>query len=403
MLIVDHEGNIVWYQDARNIAGVASEDTLASGLSIGHPTPGVAGQSTPTVLAILDHRRVVEYSLDGRVLLNLFKGAGDLTDSDLDERYAHHDVLRHPSGTAYSQDTIHVVTAKEITHDASGNPFLDADNRPNPYIDDGIMVFDATNGELLDDWQVSEVLTPFGFCPPGYWSPVDPNLQGCDWAHLNSVSVSEVGDWLLSLRALNRVINVLPPDPTDPTNPTTRFLEWQMYGENADTLSNDAGAGDWTLKEPIDTALLPNSFVGQHHATWTGPSTISLFDNQAGPSTFGMARGIEFDLDFTDLDKTDPDPNNHIPGTAEIVSAFDMGMGCPAVGSSYGLPNWADLPYAAREHKVTTCGERSTFMEFAASGSSPVWTMEVSCDEITGRPNSFLSQIYRGQPMTFDH
>ncbi len=84
--------------------------------------------------------------------LILSQADGDLVDTIGDTRFIHHDVLKKRADPVYGTDAIYVVTAKEVMFGTS--PAI-------PYVDDGIMVFDANNGQLLEDWQLSDILTPF--------------------------------------------------------------------------------------------------------------------------------------------------------------------------------------------------------------------------------------------------
>lgn len=98
-----------------------------------------------------------------------------------------------------------------------------------------------------------------------------------DFFHINSVDKMESGDYLISARYMHAVVCI---------SGKTGEILWQLGGKN-NNFHDLGGALD---------------FSWQHHVTWQGNDTISLFDNHANdvrhnPSLYSSGRIIKLDME----------------------------------------------------------------------------------------------------------
>jgi hypothetical protein len=346
-IVTNADGDIVWYEDPRDITGDATNRITAI-KALEHE-----------VLVTVDDDWLINYHWNGTVRGALSRDAGDFEDSDTIHRYVHHDVTRDGSGNTY------VLTAREYSlSDEDGDCDGDPGTANLTYILDGVFKFNSS-WTLVDQWSLGEVYDP-STCDLGYSWERDywtTRLAGMDWAHLNSIYLDSSGDWLLSLSHPGWVIQVDGP---------TGALLWELDGDN--TVS---GLGDWDIVAAPTVAV--DDFSGQHHAKWTNFGSIMLFDNHTDDSiNLADSRGIEIELN---------------PGTGEfdIIAEYDTGENCEVTGSAVEVSPGGNV--------VTTCSDDGTRMydlvqEFATSGSSTVYDMELSC----GAGNHY-GTIYRARPM----
>lgn len=231
------------------------------------------------------------------------------------------------------------------------------------YVLDGVMKFN-NSWTLVDEWSLGEIYDPttcdFGYTTGGYWNR---RLSGMDWAHMNSIYLDGSGDWLLSLNHPGWVIYVDGPTGT---------LTWELDGDNTAT-----GLGDWNIVASPTVAV--DDFSGQHHAKWTNSGTVMMFDNHTDDSINPAdSRGIEVEL-------------NAGTGEFDIVAEYETGENCPVTGSAVEVSPGGDV--------VTTCSDDSIrgydlIQEFATSGSTTVYDMELSCNI-----DRHWGTIYRARPL----
>jgi len=260
LFAVDRAGEVVWYEGLGAASSVGSVEVTDDG----------------TVLALLDRSRIVEFGLDGEVLLDLVRGQTPGFD-----RYVHHDILRDGDATL-------AITAHDWT-----------DGDGHTWVIDGVDTFE--DGERTGRW----ALLSDGAFPPGpdsdqhtaYWNGL---LEGQDWTHANAIDRAADGTLLFSLTAVHTVLG-LEGDQ----------LAWVLDG---------AEGGDFALESSVAG---PAGFQGQHHVRATGAG-LSLYDNRnphdgcSAAGTCEDARFIELELDGA---------------AATVVTERSFGRSCPTQGS----------------------------------------------------------------------
>ena len=133
---------------------------------------------------------------------------------------------------------------------------------------DSLAIWHSATGHAEEVWNAKAA-----------WDILDPaqhwNLKGDgDWTHLNSVSLGERGNILLSLRNRSQVISLTPDYE----------IEWQLHGPES----------DYEFPDPTDR------FYKQHTASQLANGNILLFDNGQGrPGAEGgeYSRALELRLD----------------------------------------------------------------------------------------------------------
>lgn len=137
---------------------------------------------------------------------------------------------------------------------------------------------DIETGALLFEWKASEHV---GW-KDVYSEPCRKDGYGTskkdafDWFHLNAIDKTDEGDYVVSARYLHAIVCI---------SGKTGEILWQLGGKNNNFTSED-GALD---------------FKWQHHVTWLGNNTLSLFDNHANSVLHKPSRkskGMIIQLDF---------------------------------------------------------------------------------------------------------
>ncbi|RVX72947.1 hypothetical protein B0A52_03300 [Exophiala mesophila] len=148
------------------------------------------------------------------------------------------------------------------------------------WIQDGVFQeIDIETGKLIFEWRATDhVRMNDVFSSPcrkdGYGTS---KKDAFDFFHINSVDKMDNGDYIISARYLHAVACI---------SGKTGEILWQLGGKN-------------NKFQDLDTAT---DFAWQHHVTWQGNNTLSLFDNHAnsvihGPSQHSKGMIIRLDMD----------------------------------------------------------------------------------------------------------
>ena len=171
------------------------------------------------------------------------------------------------------------------------------------YFDD-LRIWDPANGRVEQVWEAKAA-----------WDVLDPDQRvpgrrqaedSLNWTHLNSVTISPRGSFILSLRERDQVVSL---------SPDFRTIEWQLGGPDS----------DYEFPDPADR------FYRQHTASQLANGNVLLFDNGwSRPEAEGghYSRALELRLDDA-------------AGTAVKAWEYrpDPDVYAPTVGSAYRLRN----------------------------------------------------------------
>lgn len=127
------------------------------------------------------------------------------------------------------------------------------------WIQDGLFQeIDIETGNLLFEWRATDHIRMSDvYSSPSHKDGHGKSKQDAfDFFHINSVDKTESGDYLISARYMHAVVCI---------SGTTGEILWQLGGKN-NHFEDLNGATD---------------FAWQHHVTWQGNNTISVFDNHA--------------------------------------------------------------------------------------------------------------------------
>ena len=169
--------------------------------------------------------------------------------------------------------------------------------------------------------------------PMDFWDMRDPG-QGrpwmrADWLHINSLSESADGGYILSLRNLDQIVSLSPDFKT---------VKWRLGGADS----------DFDFPDPADR------FTKQHAASQLPNGNILVFDNQARlPEEEGggyYSRALELSLDFESETAVkawefSPEPRIY---SAAISSAYRLDNGNTLVNFGHS-EDFASIPIAIVE------------------------------------------------------
>lgn len=148
------------------------------------------------------------------------------------------------------------------------------------WIQDGVFQeIDIETGKLIFEWRATDHIGMRDV----YSKPCRKDGYGTskkdafDFFHINSVDKTDSGDYVISARYLHAVVCI---------SGKTGEILWQLGGKNNDF-------------KGLNGAL---DFAWQHHVTWQGNNTVSIFDNHANsvfhsPSSHSKGMVIQLDLD----------------------------------------------------------------------------------------------------------
>jgi hypothetical protein len=392
------EARVRWYEDPA--ATVVDRDVAITGLNV--------AEEEGTILALLDHDYVVEYRGSGKVERLYCRDDPDeageqciddtaVTPAAYFDPYVHHDVMRSENGHTV------VLTAKQ----GEAPDVLDCDDDPStttqPMVVDGVTAWATDDDSLVYDWAVTDWYEPSfedaGCDPHGnrvtscdgndYWT-ADGLLDGCDWAHTNSVWEDSSENLLLSWKAWDRIVSLGPWYTS-----SYFYVEgWTINGGGflGGTTEYDLGSG---------------TFYEQHAALELDSDSLLIYDNDTDPSAPGSnrSRGIHVVLDVS-------------TGTASVLYAYTMQtiagqvadpqtyVECETGGSVThvppavsGQPDSVLAFCVGHDDDGRDNPDRADdpfFNEFTVAGNLS-WTMEVGCDSANGR----MGPSYRGYANVF--
>jgi hypothetical protein len=148
------------------------------------------------------------------------------------------------------------------------------------WIQDGLFQeIDLETGNLLFEWRATDHIS----MKDVYSSPSRKDGHGkskkdaFDFFHINSVDKTDSGDYLISARYMHAVVCI---------SSKTGDILWQLGGKHNNF-------------EDLNGAT---NFAWQHHVTWQGNNTISIFDNHANnvfhsPSKHSKGMLIRLDME----------------------------------------------------------------------------------------------------------
>lgn len=158
----------------------------------------------------------------------------------------HHDYQRLPNGNTVVVKWVPL--AKSLVRRIKGG-YVHEDDDPDSMLGDLFVELDP-DGRVVREWKSWEALDP----KTDHICPIDNRKE---WTHCNSISLAPNGDWLVSFRRLSMVAQV---------NPKTGKLRWKF--------------ADGTTTH-------------QHDARYSGPDTITIFDNGVHRRSIEYSRVIE--------------------------------------------------------------------------------------------------------------
>ena len=189
--------------------------------------------------------------------LSQFTPLGKVTDLTGEIGRTHHDLIPLDGGRVLLPMTI-----------ASG--FDDGEERWR-MVYDSLVIWQSATGRVEEVWNARKTWDILD--PAQHWEPI--NSAGVQrWTHLNSVSLGEGGNVLLSLRSRSQVVSLTPDYD----------VEWLLHGPES----------DYEFPDPTDR------FYFQHTASQLANGNILVFDNGWGrPDAEGgeYSRALELRLD----------------------------------------------------------------------------------------------------------
>ena len=264
-LIMDENGYVLWY----------GSDTIPGGIM---DLKYLDAQDQYLFLAYLPSQNTVGFLLNAEMqtIDTIFPHGGNAMDQ--------HDLIIRPNNVRTQ------IRVTDSVFDLSSDTILGAPGLATSHCRCYILQELDASDQLQWEWNSCAHLHPrLGYDFFGY-NPGDFN-----YAHLNSLSIDDVGNYLLSFRHMSAVVKV---------NRQTGNVDWILGGKaNQFTFTNTA------------------AFTAQHYAQVLPNGNISIFDN-ALLSANTDSRAIQLEIDTFNM-------------TATEVFAYTGGVGChsPAMGS----------------------------------------------------------------------
>lgn len=365
LVVLDQDGDIVWYQEPAVDLGATDvadpQPVTLEGMSY--------SASTNTILAILNRQIIVEYSLDGQLQHLFCRGDGSqpcegtTTYADLYfDHYVHHDVQRYG-------DRIFALAAN--AHSVPDTQDCDRDGdvtEGTSIVLDGVYAFDLSTETptLAVDWDWTRVPeTPIDYeegnadpgvseCTSGFWGE---DIPGFDYLHTNSFSIDDEGRWLFSVHRSSEVWWVDRNRRSG--NPDFNHRVLSLAADNS---------GDVELA-PI--SAYSSVFDGQHavRPVRGSSSQLVMFDNR-----FAMhsdSRAVIFDV-------TGDEKSGYVATPTHQYAMLDVSgnpLYCETGGSAVPLTGG---------NLFATCASagdppKATFIDFSGD-DQPAWTLSLGCE-----------------------
>lgn len=365
LVILNQEGEIVWYQAPAAIGSVT----------------GLHFTADQTIVAIYNDAQIQEWSLDGQLLrsrvYNCAGGSGPCP---------HHDVFTEGS-------EVWTLTGQVAEYPAVG---LSGCEEKTGYVVDGIDRLDA-DLETVESFRMDidfgylphedmgprfDPATPVPRCEASTWAGTlqweDPASGGIsepiDYLHANALMWSG-GALYLSSYAFHQIIKL---------DPTTRSVLWRLHGMEPDysdfatPIAVAAGVVD-----SDETAL-----NGMHHLSMLPDGRIQAYNNQRDAPMPSRVVRLAIDEKAAQVTLTevfalvDDDGGSYVD---------PQPLSCDQVGSAYTLGDGSRV--------LANCGSAGTVSELdqpdGSMAAGPVWHMELSC---AGSP-LIAPSIYRALPI----
>ncbi|KAG9242747.1 ASST-domain-containing protein [Calycina marina] len=256
-VMLDAKGNLVWMENKFgqvmnfNVQNYKGQDYMTFWMGIDH-----AAHSNGSYVLIDSSYEIVH-----RVYAHGINIFGDL-----------HEFRITPQGTAIM--TIYHVHEVDCTDIGLGD---------SCWINDGLFQeVDIETGDLIFEWRATDhVPLSDVFVKPSYKGGKSED-HSYDFFHINSVDKMDSGDYIISSRYAHAIICI---------SANTGDILWQLGGKNNN----------------FKDMNLATDFSWQHHTTWLGNNTLSLFDNH-GNNVFhrlsDYSKGMIIQLDMEDMTAT---------------------------------------------------------------------------------------------------
>ena len=212
--------------------GITNAELLPNGhlMALAMPSANVAGQRGLNGQAAA----CFELDWDGNIVWRF------------DDPWIHHDYQRLENGNTLIVKWVPM--PKGLVRKVKGGYSADGDD---PKLMLGDVVLEVTPaGEIIREWKSWDHFDP----ATEIICPLDHRME---WSHCNSISITPTGDWLMSFRRISMIAEV---------SAKSGKIKWKW--------------GDGTTAH-------------QHDAKYSGPETITIFDNGAHRKTMDYSRAIE--------------------------------------------------------------------------------------------------------------
>jgi hypothetical protein len=288
-MIIDPQGNVVWFQ----------------------PYPVKANQ------IITDFR---EQTLNGQPVLTWFAGgtnAGYGIGQGVIFNQSYQQIATVNAANGLKMD-LH-----EFLIDPQGHAWIFAPSVvrvpgiSSPVIDGVMQEIDMKTGNVLFEWHAMDFVSPSTTytAAPIKGHPFDP-------FHLNSISFEQDGTVLLSMRNTSAVYDI---------NPSTGKVNWVLGGK-ASTIKMGSGTSTW----------------GQHDAEVQPDGSLTIFDDGGGPPrVHPYSRGIHESINTSSKTATLIKEFDHSPN---LAAAFEGSVQTLADGND--VLGWGQQPYFSEDNSA---------------------------------------------------
>jgi Arylsulfotransferase (ASST) len=246
-LIVDNEGQVVWFRPLRHPI-LPSSRAMNFEVQTYRGNPVLTWGETPGEYVIFDdsYQEIARFT------------AGNDRNGD------HHEFLISPQDTALI--TIFNAVPQDLTSVGGA--------KDSVAMQGIVQELDIETGEVLFEWQSIDHVA----LEETYVSPAEDHYPGIDYFHLNSIDVEPDNNLLISARETSAVYKI---------DRQSGEIIWRLGGKKS----------DFEMQEGT-------RFAFQHDARRQEDGTITIFDNGAAPRVHEESRGITVELDEDDMTAT---------------------------------------------------------------------------------------------------